>query len=193
MVKTWRRLSDHDTPKSDEEKEAAEVFKEVHIEDDKASTNESVKENAKAVEPTDVPDMIWNIYNSVTACANCDLLVTSASHWYFCRSCPHMVLYPACYRNIQSSNHAPRTCNSQHEFYYTGKRLRFSECAEEGMIRLTSIDSDEVKILWVEEWKDRLAEKWGTKEFEFEGGLSSWCMQVLPEVQRERWATFFKV
>jgi hypothetical protein len=50
-----------------------------------------------------------------------------------------------------------------------------------------------MQTMRVGEWRDRLEQKWETKNFEFEGGLSAWCMQVLPEVQRARWATFFKV
>lgn len=200
MMKTWRQIFGRRN--SEKVKEAADAFEEIQL-DDKTSGSQSAKEHKKAAEPKEEEkvayDTIWAEWESVTACASCDLLVTSASHWYFCRSCPHTVLCPSCYRDIQRSSvntllsqHAPRTCSAHHEFYYTGEPLRLSESADQGMIRLRSTNSDEVQTLWIEEWKDRLAEKWGTKEFEFEGGLSPWCMRVLPAGQRERWATFFK-
>lgn len=212
MLKTWRRTSsNYEIPESSDDYEDVDESVEIEIEDD-MTLERCLAEEKKTSQPKKeedvVDDVVWFVEGSrtlrgfgesYTACPNCDLQVTSVSDWYFCRSCPHIVLCPSCYGDIGSdsvknflSQHAPQTCNSQHDFYYTGKQLRFSECEELGKIRLTSSDSGEVKTLWIEEWKDKLAEKWGTKDFEFEGGLSAWCMKVLPEPQRERWASLFK-
>jgi hypothetical protein len=59
------------------------------------------------------------------------------------------------------------------------------------MMVLDSLDGKR-RTAWIEEWKDQLSEKWETADFAFEGGLSAWCMRVLPEPQRSRWATFFR-
>ena len=83
-------------------------------------------------------------------------------------------------------------CDPEHTFYYTGAILRPSERVPEGMVPLVS-SNGEKRIIWVEEWKDRLAEKWETEDFAFEGSLSAWCMSVRPEPQRARWATFFQI
>jgi hypothetical protein len=48
------------------------------------------------------------------------------------------------------------------------------------------------RAIWEEEWKDKLAEKWQTKDFEYEGGYAAWCMRVLSEPQRTLWAAFFQ-
>lgn len=207
LIKAWRRILNAQTPKPDSEVDAAETSGETQLGDDKTSKNDSILEYSKAVEPNVGKENevewngMWDSTDSFTECAICKLIVASVSNWYFCRSCPHTALCPCCYREMRSSSsnttlsqHAPRTCNSQHEFYDSGNPLLSSECLELGMVRLTSTSSnDQIQTLWAEEWKDRLEEKWKTKDFEFKGGLSAWCMRVLPEVQRERWATFFKV
>ncbi|CBF89333.1 predicted protein [Aspergillus nidulans FGSC A4] len=65
-----------------------------------------------------------------------------------------------------------------------------SELVGDGMVPLVSAEGNR-QVIWVEEWKDSLAEKWETESFEYEGGLSAWCMRILPEPQRTRWAAFF--
>ena len=82
-------------------------------------------------------------------------------------------------------------CKTEHQFYYTGPLLRRSERVPKGMVPLDSSDGEK-RIIWVEEWKERLAEKWNTADFMFEGGLSAWYMRILPEPQRALWATFFQ-
>ena len=212
MLKTWRRMiTSSESTESNDKYEDIEESDEIELGND---TEEGFAEEERApranqMEDDIVDDIIWfaegsrtprGYGESYTACPNCALQVTSVSDWYFCRSCPHTVLCPSCYADIKSghaqdhllSQHVPQTCNSQHNFYYTGKPLRLSECEELGKVRFSSSESGEVKTLWVEEWKDQLAEKWRTKDFEFEGGFSAWCMNVLPELQRDRWACLFK-
>ncbi|KAF7159523.1 hypothetical protein CNMCM5623_004861 [Aspergillus felis] len=130
-------------------------------------------------------------------CSNCKYEMSSICHWYLCRSCPFTMLCQCCYQEIQSAisesgaSHPPGICDPRHEFYYSGSPLRPSERAPEGMMMLES-SYGKRQTIWIEEWKDKLSEKWETEDFALEGGLSAWCMQVLPEPQRSRWATFFR-
>ncbi|KAF3481028.1 Tetratricopeptide-like helical [Arthroderma uncinatum] len=130
----------------------------------------------------------------LTECMSCKQEIGSGHHWYFCRSCPFSTLCWQCYRQFESDEASKlvRICKPGHKFYYTGPLLRPSECVLEGMVPLVSPDGEK-RIVWVEEWKDRLAVKWETADFVLEGGLSAWCMRVLPEPQRSRWATFFQI
>lgn len=145
----------------------------------------------------------WNSFwdhRDTRECARCKFQSEVAADWYFCRSCPLLSLCGRCYRRTRGSDssmpqtlqHGPTICDAQHQFYYTGQALRVSDRSEEGKVALTGSDG-QVSSMWIEEWKDRLAEKWETEDFAFEGGLSAWCASVLREVQRERWTTFFKV
>ncbi|KAJ6182853.1 hypothetical protein N7485_001495 [Penicillium canescens] len=130
-------------------------------------------------------------------CSKCKCGMRSICHWYFCRSCPFMMLCQWCYHDIQSAisqsgaSHLPGICDPQHEFYYTGSPLRPSERVPEGMMALETSNGKR-QIIWIEDWKDKLSEKWGAADFAFEGGLSAWCMRVLPKPQRSRWATLFR-
>ncbi|PKX92831.1 NACHT domain protein [Aspergillus novofumigatus IBT 16806] len=150
---------------------------------------------AESLNQTQVPDdevferRISYTINYFAECSNCKCEMRSICHWYFCCCCPFMMLCQWCYRDIKSAlsedgaSHPPGICDPQHEFYYTGGPLQAFERVPEGMMRRTA---------WIEEWKDQLSEKWETADFAFEGGLSAWCMRVLPEPQRSRWATFFR-
>ncbi|KFY17683.1 hypothetical protein V492_00491 [Pseudogymnoascus sp. VKM F-4246] len=137
--------------------------------------------------------------DSLTECLSCKRQIATVHEWYFCRSCPTKSLCRRCYLHLRSPGAAPSEsdklpagiCNPQHEFYYTGTIIRPDELVPIGMAPLVS-STGERKEIWVEEWKDRLAEEWETDGFEFEGGLSAWCLRMLPEPQRTRWATFFK-
>ncbi|KAJ5459063.1 hypothetical protein N7530_011007 [Penicillium desertorum] len=204
LSKAWGKLIGVEPPKPDTEVEVVTTKSsgEIHIGDDKILKNDK---------PVDLDDReegevewigLWDLADSLTMCAFCQVEVACMSYWYFCRSCPHTAVCARCYPSLQSSNSdttslshiAPHTCNTQHEFYYSGKPLLSSERLEHGTIPLSSTRPDgQMQTMRVEEWRDRLEQKWETKNFEFEGGLSAWCMQVLPGVQRERWATFFKV
>ncbi|KAK2874914.1 hypothetical protein FQN49_001953 [Arthroderma sp. PD_2] len=128
----------------------------------------------------------------LTDCSNCKREVGSIHHWYFCRSCPFSAICRRCYRQFELDDRSKFSgiCDPRHKFYHTGWRLRPSERAPKGMVPLVSSEGEKRNI-WVEEWKDRLAAKWETADLTFEGGLSAWCMRVLPEPQRARWATFF--
>ncbi|KGO52106.1 Tetratricopeptide-like helical [Penicillium expansum] len=128
-----------------------------------------------------------------TECSSCKREIGSVHHWYFCRSCALSTLCWRCYRQCESGDLSkiPGICDPEHKFFYTGPLLRPSERVPKGMVPLISSDGAK-EIIRIEEWKDRLAEKWETADFTFEGGLSAWCMRVLPEPQRTRWATFFQ-
>ncbi|KAL2862512.1 NACHT domain protein [Aspergillus lucknowensis] len=137
----------------------------------------------------------WMITDKLSECAGCRVKIQSIFHWYFCRSCPFSSLCSRCYRQYRASDDPssfPGICNPQHEFYYTGGLLKPSERLPEGKVPLMSPDGER-RVVWVEEWKDSLAEKWQTADFAFEGGLSAWCMQVLPEPQRSQWAKWFTI
>ncbi|KAJ5317825.1 Tetratricopeptide-like helical [Penicillium antarcticum] len=133
------------------------------------------------------------VCDPLTECSSCKREVGSLHHWYFCRHCAFSALCRGCYHQLDSGNPCrfSRICNAEHQFYYTGPLLRPSERVPKGMVPLNS-SGGEQRSIWVEEWKDRLAEKWEIADFTFEGGLSAWCMRILPEPQRARWATFFQ-
>ncbi|RLL93501.1 hypothetical protein CFD26_100163 [Aspergillus turcosus] len=175
----------HDSSVSSVQHGVAESLDEVHLVDEIQGLDDEVSEHG-----------IVYTANYFNECLNCKRWMGSICHWYWCRSCPLTALCRRCYREIQSaitdsgaSSHPRGICDPQHEFYYTGSPLRQSECVPEGMMVLGS--SDGKQTMWIEEWKDKLLAKWGTAEFAFEGGVSPWCMRVLPETQRARWARFF--
>ncbi|KAJ5413252.1 hypothetical protein N7465_005557 [Penicillium sp. CMV-2018d] len=128
-----------------------------------------------------------------TDCSGCKRETGTMQHWYFCCSCAFSTICRRCYRQCESGDLSkiPGICDPEHKFFYTGPLLRPSERVPKGMVPLISPDGEK-QIIWIEEWKDRLAEKWETADFAFAGGLSAWCMRVLPEPQRTRWATFFQ-
>ncbi|OQE07976.1 hypothetical protein PENVUL_c011G07255 [Penicillium vulpinum] len=128
-----------------------------------------------------------------TGCSSCKREIGSIHHWYFCCSCAFSALCWRCYRQVESGDlsRISGICNPEHKFYYTGPLLRPSERVPEGMVPLISSDGKQ-QIIWIEDWKDRLAKKWETADFTFTDGLSAWCMRVLPEPQRARWALFFQ-
>jgi hypothetical protein len=66
-----------------------------------------------------------------------------------------------------------------------------AEDVPEGIIPVVSSDGNR-RVIWIEDWKDGLVKKWEITDFSFDGGLSAWCMRVLPEPQRTRWAKMFK-
>ncbi|KAL4956079.1 hypothetical protein BDW69DRAFT_159245 [Aspergillus filifer] len=137
---------------------------------------------------------VWHLGEDLNECSSCRASITHIHFWYFCRSCPQTTLCHQCYRELQSESRPPGrlgTCLSEHKFYYTRGFIRPSETADTGMVPVVSAEGER-QVIWVEEWKDRLAEKWKTKVFEYEGGFSAWCMRVLPEPQRTRWAAFFQ-
>ncbi|KAL4740779.1 hypothetical protein BDV11DRAFT_168729 [Aspergillus similis] len=138
-------------------------------------------------------DLMTALY-TLDECSNCWKEVKNIHFWYFCRSCPYTMLCRRCYRELKGRPHPSGlfgTCTSEHEFFYTGGFLRRTQLVDDGMVPLVSSDGER-RAIWVEEWKDKLAEKWQTKDFEYEGGFSAWCMRVLPEPQRTRWAAFFQ-
>lgn len=136
------------------------------------------------------PDIV---YDRCTDCSGCKREIGTMQHWYFCRSCAFSTICRRCYRQCESGDLSkiPGICDPDHKFFYTDPLLRSSERVPKGMVPLISPDGEK-QIIWIEEWKDRLAEKWETADFAFAGGLSAWCMRVLPEPQRTRWATFFQ-
>ncbi|KAJ0419771.1 hypothetical protein BJY00DRAFT_285504 [Aspergillus carlsbadensis] len=137
---------------------------------------------------------LWGYADDLSECANCWTGIAIIHFWYFCRSCPQTALCRRCYRELQSADgpSGPLSlCVAEHEFCHTGGFLRPSEMVDEGKVSVVSAEGER-EVIWIEEWKDRLAEKWKTDEFELKGGLSAWCLRVLPEPQRTRWAAFFQ-
>ncbi|KAL2794552.1 hypothetical protein BJX66DRAFT_303401 [Aspergillus keveii] len=136
----------------------------------------------------------WVLDDDLRECTNCRSSIAHIHFWYFCHSCPLTTLCRRCYRELKPGSPPPGslgTCLSEHEFYYTRGFIRPSDMVGAGMVPVVSAEGEK-QVIWVEDWKDRLAEKWKTKDFEFEGGFSAWCMRVLPEPQRTRWAAFFQ-
>jgi tetratricopeptide (TPR) repeat protein len=189
LTKAWYRdylrEAKRDNPIS--EGGVAESLNQVHLADDE----------------TQVPDdevserRISYTIDYFAECSNCKCEMRSICHWYLCCCCPFMMLCQWCYRDIKSTlsqdgaSHPSGICDPGHEFYYTGGPLLAFERVPEGMMVLDSLDGKR-RTAWIEEWKDQLSEKWETADFAFEGGLSAWCMRVLPEPQRSRWARFFQ-
>ncbi|KAJ5404393.1 hypothetical protein N7509_004264 [Penicillium cosmopolitanum] len=135
------------------------------------------------------------VSDHLTECSSCKRDISNLYHGWFCRSCPFSALCQRCYRILESDILHPFAgiCNPEHQFFFTGSLLRPSERVPEGMVPLIS-STGEKQDIWVEEWKDRLTEKWESTEFAFpDDGLLAWCMHALPEPQKTRWATVFKV
>ncbi|KAL4971626.1 hypothetical protein BDW66DRAFT_155481 [Aspergillus desertorum] len=113
-------------------------------------------------------------YIYLDECVSCRKELTNIHFWYFCRSCPSTTLCRRCSRELKGGPRPSRlfgTCSPEHEFFYTGGLLRPSELVDGGMVPLVSGDGER-RAIWIEEWKDRLAEKWQTNDFDFEGGFS---------------------
>ncbi|KAL3460099.1 hypothetical protein BJX64DRAFT_278710 [Aspergillus heterothallicus] len=135
----------------------------------------------------------WLLRDDLSECVKCCKSVANFHFWYFCRSRPFTTVCRRCYRELQASDEPSEilgSSNPEDDFYYIGGLVRESERVEEGMVPIVS--GEERKVIWVEEWKDSLAEKWKTKDFAYEGGFAAWCLRVLPEPQRTRWAAFFQ-
>jgi tetratricopeptide (TPR) repeat protein/nucleoside-triphosphatase THEP1 len=169
----------------DQPNDLSEPLDRVLLVDDKDSANEDPLDDVS----------IWFRTAPLVECLTCKREIGSIHYWYFCRSCPLTTLCPRCYGQFQQAPTKPcdatkfqGICNPQHEFYYTGPFLRSSDRVPDGMIPLISA-AGEKQIIWIEEWKERLAKKWEIEDFGFEGELSAWCMRVLPEPHRSRFAT----
>lgn len=193
-----RRTKDYLPSKTAAVAQDHNAISEQHGESENASQLPSA--NGETQETIDVApeDQSYSIFDIFNECAHCKCNFGPIHHWYFCRSCPLMKLCRRCYRDMQSVisdpdtvNHFQGICDPRHEFFYSGPRLRPDECVPRDMMVLQSPDGEK-RTIKIGEWKEKLSEKWETANFVFEGGLSSWCMQVLPEPQRSRWATFFK-
>lgn len=114
----------------------------------------------------------WFCGDFMTECSGCRSQIETFHWWYFCRSCPNKGLCRRCYLQFRSpalanpDDAAPSTsdkvrasvCDPHHEFYYTGPYLRFDDLVPEGMMPFVST-TGERKEIWIEEWKDRLAEE----------------------------------
>ncbi|KAL4981698.1 hypothetical protein BDW68DRAFT_172017 [Aspergillus falconensis] len=167
--------------------ELSQSLEDTCLTDEKAENREDDDNDADGLNT-------WALSDTFDECVNCRRELANIHFWYFCRSCPYTTLCRRCYRELEGGPHPSGlfgTCSPEHEFIYTGGLLRPSELVDDGMVPLFSAEGDS-QVIWVEEWKDRLAEKWETQDFEHEGGLSAWCMRVLPEPQRTRWAAFFQ-
>ncbi|KAL4863511.1 hypothetical protein BDV12DRAFT_189645 [Aspergillus spectabilis] len=179
----------------DTEEHSTEALEDNELNDlTQALTRTSVV-NGEDTDANDInPVEIWFVTAPLTECSVCKREISSIHFWYFCRSCPLKALCRRCHRELDlprlDTSDCPGVCNPQHEFYYTGPLLAPTERVPEGMVPLVS-SSGERNVIWIEEWKERLAKKWETDDFVFKGGLSAWCMRVLPEPQRSRWTSLF--
>ncbi|KAL2848384.1 hypothetical protein BJY01DRAFT_246398 [Aspergillus pseudoustus] len=168
------------------EGQISEKLGDVALTDDKAE----IRDDESEVDSFDT----WALLDDLSECAKCRRGISNIHFWYFCRSRPFTTLCRRCYREAQSTGDPEGILgsgSSEDEFCYTGGFIRESGLVEEGKVPTVSTEGER-KVIWVEEWKDSLADKWETKDFEFEGGLSAWCRRVLPEPQRTRWAAFFE-
>ncbi|KAL3429846.1 hypothetical protein BDV09DRAFT_202726 [Aspergillus tetrazonus] len=166
--------------------ELSQSLEDTRLTDEKAENQDDDDDDADGLN-------VWALANYLDECANCRRELENIHFWYFCRLCPYTALCRRCYRELEGGPHPSGlfgTCSSEHEFIYTGGLLRPSELVGDGMVPLASAEGNR-RVIWVEDWKDSLAEKWETESFKYEGGLSAWCMRILPEPQRTRWAAFF--
>lgn len=135
------------------------------------------------------------VSDHLTECSSCKIDISNLYHGWFCRSCAFSALCQRCYRLLESDMLHPfaSICNPEHQFFFAGSLLRPSEHVSEGMVPLIS-STGERQDIPVEEWKDRLMEKWKSEGFAFpDDGFLTWCMHALPEPQKTRWATVFNV
>jgi tetratricopeptide (TPR) repeat protein len=141
-------------------------------------------------------DGITMMYD-LARCSICIQEMCDIYDWYCCRSCPFKICCRECSGKpgLVAENSGifkcPGICEDEHDFFYTGGSLRQEERVPEGMVPASSYGDE--NAIWIEDWKDRLVKKWNTEDLTFEGGLSGWCMSVLPEPQATRWAKMFKV
>lgn len=141
---------------------------------------------------------VWFTCDPLITCSICTQQIKSIHGWYYCRSCPYKTCCRECSSKQQQITNSsdlfkcPGICDDEHDFFYTGGPLRTAERVPEGMVPVVSSDGHR-KAIWIEDWKDGLAKKWETADFKFDGGLSAWCMRVLPEPQRTRWVKMFEV
>jgi tetratricopeptide (TPR) repeat protein len=183
---------------NDEECGAEKLKDEAGLSDSLGKTN--LIDDSEDMENTDDLDAfnIWFTCDPLVMCSICKQEIKSIHGWYYCRFCPYKSCCGECsgkhrlITNCSDLSKCPGVCDEEHNFFYTGGLLRKGECVPEGMVPVVSSDSHRREI-WIEDWKDGLAKKWETTDFTFDGGFSAWCMRVLPEPRRTRWAKMFKV
>ncbi|KAJ5896806.1 Tetratricopeptide-like helical [Penicillium subrubescens] len=159
----------------------------------------NLEDNSEDMNSADSLDAlnIWFTCDALTMCSICTQQIKSIHGWYYCRSCPYKTCCRECsgkHQRIGNSSGLYKclgVCDDEHNFFYTGGLLQTAERVPDGMVPVVSSDGDR-NAIWIEDWKDGLAKKWETADFTFDGGLSAWCIRVLPEPQRTRWATMFK-
>lgn len=204
LIKAWGRESNdpelREKLEGDPQADTSCTLEKVRLVDDEAQVQDEDLEDDQAKE-TDG----WYSTGSLIRCSTCKHEIRSINPWHFCRSCPLTALCHHCYRELQSKSDPtedhPRgftgKCSPQHTFFYCGEALRqVGRHVPKGMVPLVGSDGKE-HVVWIDEWKEKLAEKWlgaGAEPLDlYDGGLSTWCMQVLPEAQKDRWGKFFKV
>ncbi|CAI7642866.1 unnamed protein product [Penicillium pancosmium] len=143
----------------------------------------------------------WHVQfmrDELTRCSICIQCISIIQGWYYCRSCPLKTCCRQCaskhrpVANDSGTSKCPGICDDDHDFFYTGGHIRDTERVPEGMVAFFT-SGGESNAIWIEDWKDRLVKKWETADFTFDGGLSAWCMSILPEPQKARWARMFKI
>ncbi|KAF7588623.1 hypothetical protein BBP40_005461 [Aspergillus hancockii] len=203
LIKAWNKEPDdpkltHNTEEEVQQDLSSSLDK-ARLADDETQVQDQDPDDDQAR-----ADYTWDRTDPLTECSTCKHEISSINQWYFCRSCPLTALCRPCYRDLQPSSDTTQDhphgitgkCNPQHKFFYSGQALQQAESVPKGMVPLVG-SGGQRRVVWIEEWKDKLLEKWTYTETEMvdfrDGGLSGWCMQVLPEAQRDRWEKFFKV
>ncbi|KAJ6134390.1 hypothetical protein N7523_000712 [Penicillium sp. IBT 18751x] len=202
LIKGWDKESVDPAPGDDVvgavQTDVSTMLETVRLADDEAQIQNEDPEDDWAAPYDD-----WFPTDPTTHCSTCKDVIRSLNRWHFCRSCPLTVLCHRCYLELQSKSNLtqdhPRgfvgKCSPQHKFFYSGEALRQAGSVPKGMVPLIGTDGKR-QVVWIDEWKEKLAEKWvgaGKEQLNLDvGGLSAWCLQVLPEVQRDRWGQFFK-
>lgn len=107
----------------------------------------------------DLPDVDFQSPDITAECENCQIQRHTWSGWYFCRFCPMVQLCAGCFNLLRSGDWKNQICDSDHEFFFTGDPLCVEEMVPNGKVPVGD------KVIWIEEWKDRLKEEWRTDEF----------------------------
>jgi tetratricopeptide (TPR) repeat protein len=203
LIKAWNWESAESDKSHDTEQEIHDnlpsSLEKAHLADDQSPEQNPESDHGQAE-----PDKTWSKVDLLSECFICRHEISSTSQWYFCRSCPSTALCRPCYWDIQEKRVILQDhphgftgkCSREHIFFYTGQALRKAERVPQGMVPLVDANGQK-RVVWVDEWKERLSKKWKCTKtdmtYSFDSGISKWCMQALPEAQRERWASFFKV
>ncbi|KAJ5820008.1 hypothetical protein N7474_005599 [Penicillium riverlandense] len=203
LIKAWNKGSDDAELRHNTEEEVQHDLS-SSLDRTRLADDETQVEDQNPDDDQTRTDDTWRIVDTLSECSTCKHEIISINEWYFCRSCPLTALCRPCYCDLQSSSDTTLDhphgitgkCNPQHQFFYSGPALRQAEYVPKGMVPMVG-SGGQRHVVWIEEWMDTLLEKWTYTDTETadssDGGLPSWCMEVLPQAQRDRWEKFFMV